>query len=142
MEFNKIKGNIFKFINKKDYIAHCISSDCQMQMGFAFDVERIYKIKHLLLARGEDERNHPTCIREKTVFNLITKKYYWGKPTYKTLRKSLEKMKELMIEEGIEHISIPKIGTGLDKLQWSKVEEIIKDVFKDTDIKIDVYYFK
>jgi hypothetical protein len=31
---------------------------------------------------------------------------------------------------------MPIIGCGLDRLQWDKVSEIIKDVFKDTDIEI------
>lgn len=31
---------------------------------------------------------------------------------------------------------MPKIGCGLDKLEWDKVEEIIKETFKDCDIDI------
>jgi hypothetical protein len=31
---------------------------------------------------------------------------------------------------------MPKIGYGLDRLQWGKTKEIIQEVFKDTDIEI------
>lgn len=33
-------------------------------------------------------------------------------------------------------IAKPKIGCGLDKLEWSKVKAIIEEVFADTDIEI------
>ena len=35
---------------------------------------------------------------------------------------------------------MPKIGCGLDKLQWGKVREIIKEEFKDVDIQIEIRY--
>ena len=33
-------------------------------------------------------------------------------------------------------IAMPKIGSGLDRLNWQDVEQIIKDVFADTDVEI------
>ena len=35
--------------------------------------------------------------------------------------------------------AMPKIGCGLDKLDWNVVITIIKNVFLETTIKIDVY---
>ena len=37
---------------------------------------------------------------------------------------------------------MPKIGCGLDKLDWNVVITIIKNVFLETTIKIDVYYLE
>ena len=34
---------------------------------------------------------------------------------------------------------MPKIGCGLDKLDWNAVRTMIKNVFLETPIKIDVY---
>ena len=34
---------------------------------------------------------------------------------------------------------MPKIGCGLDKLDWNVVITIIKNVFFETTIRIDVY---
>lgn len=31
---------------------------------------------------------------------------------------------------------MPKIGCGLDRLQWDKVKEIIINTFKDIDLEI------
>ena len=35
---------------------------------------------------------------------------------------------------------MPRIGCGLDKLNWKNVKNMIKEIFKDTDIAIEVYY--
>lgn len=40
----------------------------------------------------------------------------------------------------VKYLAMPKIGCGLDRLQWSKVREIIKEEFKDLDIEIEVRY--
>lgn len=40
----------------------------------------------------------------------------------------------------IKYLAMPKIGCGLDRLQWGKVREIIQDKFKDLDIEIEVRY--
>jgi O-acetyl-ADP-ribose deacetylase (regulator of RNase III) len=73
---------------------------------------------------------------------LITKEKYWNKPTYETLRQSLESMKqEMLFFDGmVTKLAIPKIGCGLDRLQWDKVKEIIKDVFNDMEVEILVCY--
>ena len=39
----------------------------------------------------------------------------------------------------IEKISIPRLSTGLDKLNWLKVKGIITDAFLNSPIKITVY---
>jgi hypothetical protein len=35
---------------------------------------------------------------------------------------------------------MPKIGCGLDGLDWDIVSTLIKGVFSDTDVNIQVYY--
>ena len=35
---------------------------------------------------------------------------------------------------------MPRIGCGLDRLRWKKVREIIKSIFQDTDLEIEVYF--
>ncbi|NXI48759.1 OARD1 deacetylase, partial [Chloroceryle aenea] len=61
------------------------------------------------------------------------------KPTYDSMRKSLEAMKSHCLNNGVTDISMPRIGCGLDGLDWNKVSAILGEVFEDTDIKITVY---
>lgn len=73
------------------------------------------------------------------VFNLITKERYFNKPTYETISDSLDKMKTICLEIGVKKLAMPVIGCGLDRLEWDRVSEIIKDVFNDTNIEIIIY---
>ncbi|NWR77359.1 OARD1 deacetylase, partial [Centropus unirufus] len=61
------------------------------------------------------------------------------KPTYENMRKSLEAMKDHCLHNGVTDISMPRIGCGLDRLEWDKVSSILEEVFEGTDIKITVY---
>lgn len=69
----------------------------------------------------------------------ILQERYWHKPTYLSLRSSLEAMKCHALQHSVTAIAMPRIGCGLDGLVWDRVREILTDVFKDTDIKISVY---
>lgn len=73
------------------------------------------------------------------VYYLITKKRASHKPTYENLQKSLEATKCHCLKNGVTDLSMPRIGCGLDRLQWENVSAIIEEVFEATDIKITVY---
>uniref|UniRef100_UPI0037E80591 ADP-ribose glycohydrolase OARD1-like n=1 Tax=Semicossyphus pulcher TaxID=241346 RepID=UPI0037E80591 len=73
------------------------------------------------------------------VYYLITKKKASQKPTYDSLRESLEDMKSHCVLNGVTRISMPRIGCGLDRLAWERVSEILEQVFEHTDISITVY---
>lgn len=75
-------------------------------------------------------------------FNLVTKEKYWQKPTYDSLKTALvnarinAKILALMNDDKPVKLAMPKIGCGLDHLQWVKVKEIIEEVFANTDVEI------
>lgn len=41
----------------------------------------------------------------------------------------------IMSDENVK-FAMPRIGCGLDRLQWDKVKTIIEEVFADTDVEI------
>lgn len=50
-------------------------------------------------------------------------------------------MREKIIKNGnIKRLVMPKIGCGLDRLSWEKVEPMIKEIFKNLDIEIIICY--
>ena len=53
-------------------------------------------------------------------------------------------MKGMMLsfdEEGaLGDVAMPTIGSGLDRLDWVKVKEIILDVFKDVHVTVVIVY--
>ena len=145
MKFNEQKGNLFE-LDKKYSLTHCISQDCAMGAGIAVQFDKKFKGMKDYCKRVIKENNlsFPVVIPfnedDRTVFNLVTKRVYYSKPTYKTITKCIQDMVSMCKEFNIKYLVMPKIGCGLDRLQWGKVREIIKEKFKDLDIEIEVRY--
>lgn len=126
------------------YLAHCISADFGMGKGIVVEFNKRFDMKNKLRGKYVDWIRYwdnsgecrGDCLREGRVFNLITKRNYWSKPTYKTLTNALEHMNILCKANKIRKLAMPLIGCGLDGLKWDRVSEIIQKVFKDTDIEI------
>lgn len=141
MEYKLIQDDVF---NHKDcYYAHCISRDYALGAGIAVEFDKRYDMRNRLLKLAEEkpETLDEKCIEVENVFNLITKEKYWEKPSYNSLEESLLEMKEkLSKNKNIKKLVIPKIGCGLDRLSWDKVEPMVQEIFKDLDIEIVVCY--
>lgn len=141
MEYKLIQDDVF---NHKDcYYAHCISRDYALGAGIAVEFDKRYDMRNRLLKLAEEkpETLDEKCIEVENVFNLITKEKYWQKPSYKSLEESLLEMKEkLSKNKNIKKLVMPKIGCGLDRLSWDKVEPMVQEIFKNLDIEIVVCY--
>ena len=123
------------------YLAHCISGDYSLGAGIAAQFVDIYNMRYKLhrnypIPDGEKFANVGEALLVDNVFNLVTKDRVYHKPTYDTLIETLEDMKEQCENLDIDKIAMPRIGCGLDGLSWDTVEEIIKEVFEDTDMEI------
>ncbi|MBQ7673215.1 MAG: macro domain-containing protein [Alphaproteobacteria bacterium] len=133
------------------WFAQCISADFGMGKGIAVEFNKRYDMKNEVISfylensidgsrdltnAWDFARNQGFCLWVNRVFNLVTKRNYWSKPTYETLENSLRIMKQSVVQSPVKKIAMPQIGCGLDKLKWEKVSKIIQDVFKDTDIEI------
>ncbi len=134
MIFIEVVQDLFT-VDKDFYLAHCIAADYGMGAGIAVPIAKKYHLRNSL------KTNFPnpevgSCKLYNKVFNLITKQRSSGKPYYNTLTSSILDMKAQAIELGIKKIAMPKIGCGLDRLQWVHVREIIQLLFEDTDIEI------
>ena len=130
--FKEEHGNLFE-VSDKYYLAHCVSTDCALGTGIAVQFQKRFKLKESLKASAPKVGQ---AVRINRVFNLFTKKVYYGKPTYESLTSALQDMKAQCITENVKFLAMPKIASGLDRLNWSKVRDIIKKVFNDIDIEI------
>lgn len=135
------------------YLAHCISADCSLGGGIAKTIDEIFNMRYYLLATFGEESKHKnlTLMNEfdevggeavlcGNVFNLVTKKNVYDKPTYKNLTESLLDMRQIMCDFGIKKIAMPQIGCGLDMLDWGIVTDIINEVFTNVDCTILICY--
>lgn len=134
------------FTVPKDYIlVHCISADLAMGAGIAKEFAR-RGVKAELQKEYQDIEVGDCLVSNATdwgvEFNLVTKEKYWQKPTYDSLKTALvnarinAKILALMNDDKPVKLAMPKIGCGLDHLQWVKVKEIIEEVFANTDVEI------
>lgn len=136
MTYREIYGDLFN-VDKKYYLAHCISADFALGKGIAVEFNKRYDMKKKLHNQFiVNDDCWPTCYMIDNVFNLVTKEKYWHKPTYQTLRGALVDMRKHIERYDIKYVAMPMIGSGLDRLEWLKVSEIIKDVFKNSDVEI------
>ncbi|XP_005026882.4 ADP-ribose glycohydrolase OARD1 isoform X1 [Anas acuta] len=134
-----VKGDLFS-CPQTDALAHCISEDCRMGAGIAVLFKKKFGGVQELLDQQKKTGEVAVLQRDdRYIYYLITKKKVSHKPTYEDMRKSLEAMKTHCLNNGVTDISMPKIGCGLDRLDWDKVSAILGEVFEDTDIKITVY---
>lgn len=129
-------------VSEDYYLAHCISADFGMGKGIVVEFNKRFDMKNKLQTKYPNFVNDYHHYRyggmaliEGRVVNLITKERYWQKPTYETLRNALN-IARIRLPLDCKKIAMPVIGCGLDRLEWSKVSDIIKDVFYDTNIEI------
>lgn len=136
MLFTEEKGNVFE-VDSKYYLVHCISRDCAMSAGIAVDFQHKFHLRDRILSQRPQVGD---CVMVDKVFNLITKKYYYNKPTYESLYETLFGLLDMCLHNKIQYLAMPKIGCGLDQLSWPKVREAIQTIFKAYDINILIRY--
>ena len=126
-------GNL---LESKDSLAHCISSDFKMSAGIARSIKR--KFPYNL----PESTNSPLFFQQlddRFIYHLVTKKCFFQKPTYDSLRQSLDTMTFHANTHKVTEISMPKAGCGLDRLEWHKFERRIREICAQSNLTITVY---
>ena len=119
------------------YLAHCISADFALGAGIAKTFDEVYNMRFKLFREYNDYKYEGgDALPIDNVFNLVTKPKCYHKPRYESVREALETMKDIMEMSAITKIAMPKISSGLDRLDWDEVYEIIVEVFEGTNIEI------
>lgn len=139
MKYTEVRKDLFT-LDESYYLAHCIASDLIMGAGIAVLFQKKFSLREKIRLTGPQYPG--SCVLVDNIFNLITKGKSYSKPTYTTLGTSLKKMKIICDEMGIKKLAMPKIGCGLDKLQWLVVKDMILNLFKESDIEIIVCDWK
>lgn len=152
MKYSVIKMDLFKM--PEDYVlGHCISSDFCLGGGIAVEFVKRFDARERLktwYSKYNFKVIGPSTLLihregEPMIANIVSKEVVWDKPTYDDFTTAVESFRDKVLQlrgtslDRFSHkIAIPKIGCGIDGLDWLKVEDIIKDIFKDTDLEIVV----
>ena len=73
------------------------------------------------------------------IYNLVKKTKFFEKPNQPTLSLALQEMKSHARLYGISTIAIPKIGCGLDQMNWQEIVKLLRDIFAHSNIRIVDY---
>ncbi|XP_023163417.2 ADP-ribose glycohydrolase OARD1 isoform X2 [Drosophila hydei] len=137
----EVDGDLFS-APKTHSLAHCVGADLAMGAGIAVKFKEIYG--HLDELHAQKARSGELAVLkddERYIYYLVTKSQSWSLPSYESLQSSLEKMRDHMVKNNVHKLAIPRIGCGIDGLQWDKVTAILNDVFQREDVDITVYNF-
>ncbi|XP_054263344.1 uncharacterized protein LOC128986823 isoform X2 [Macrosteles quadrilineatus] len=144
-----IKQNIVKqipgdlFSAPHDFaLAHCVAQDFRMGSGIAVKFKNEFKRVGELLDQNVSVGGCAHLdVDGRFIFYLVTKEFSIGKPRYEDLHSSLIALKEKCLQFRVKKLAMPRIGCGLDRLDWSRVKTDINQVFYNTDIEIQIYDF-
>lgn len=123
-----MKGDLFSFC-KDMPIAHCIDATAKMGKGIAVDVAKRFP---------KPSPSSRFCAKRtindagEVCYHLITKYFHFDKPTYESLSQALCGLALMLKRDRVSRIAIPRLGCGLDRLDWAKVRPLIERTLKDT----------
>lgn len=144
MIYKMIHKDLFDMSNDY-YLAHCVNASYTLGAGIAKSFSERFlmgdRLRHVFpQPKGDKAYYVGRALLIGNVFNLVTKVEHYDKPSYGTLRSALEDMRRQCEGLGIQKVAMPKIGCGLDRLEWEKVEAMILDVFGESYITIVICY--
>lgn len=125
-ELIELYGDLFQsqYLNQPNTaILHCVSADYALGAGIAAQIESRYHVRNIL--KSTNRYQYPDCILVNGILNMVTKANYWNKPTYANFELALELVLNVCMQVGITTIIMPRIGCGLDKLDWEHCRNMI-----------------
>ena len=133
-----VYGNENSIVEQPNSIGYCISAIAQMSKGLAqFLSESIPRLRRTCrqanLLRDQKFPLWDSSSR-RYIYNLVTKEKYSDKPDLQTLATTLQIMQAHAKMHGVSTIAIPKIGCGLDQMNWQDVVKLLRDIFAYSEI--------
>ncbi len=146
--YQVIQGDFFQCRRQKRKghtyaLAHCISADATMGAGIAVTFcEHFERLRHRVESEAKVKASlSPIQFEEDNcwVYNLVTKQYHFDLPERRDLLDCLIQMKEHALANQVLEIHMPRLGAGLDCLEWKATEQMILEVFKNQALRLTVY---
>ena len=126
-----------------DYaLAHCVAEDLRTSRGIATVFRKKYAATEELERQGPSVGKALHHLHEgRHLFYLVTKCSSEQKPTYDTLRQSLDDLRSKLLKLRVTKLAIPKLGYGYDGLEWKIVRKMIEETFANSGVSILVCTF-
>lgn len=142
MELPEIRGDLFT-ADESFALAHCVSREFKMGKGIARSFkERFERVDRLLEQNVDVGGVAALNVYGRQVYYLVTKDRFYERPMYEHLEASLVALRDRMRADGVGKLAIPRLGCGLDRLDWERVREMVRQVFAETGIEVRVYFLR
>ncbi|KAG5868418.1 hypothetical protein JTB14_029034 [Gonioctena quinquepunctata] len=98
------------------------------------------KIKEIELDLFELPDNYSLghCVVADLQMSKVTKYLSAEKPEYEDVWNSLKRLEAHVRTHKVKDLTMPRIGCGLDRLNWSKVRNMINLIFQDNEAEITI----
>ena len=136
-----VYGNENSILQQPNSNGHCISANARMSKGIAQILsERVPRLWRTCgranLLKDQVFPFWDSSSRQYN-YNLVTKEKYSNKPDLQILATTLKSMQSHATMHGVSTIAIPKIGRGLDQMNWQDVVKLLRDIFAYSDVQIE-----
>ncbi|KAL4083034.1 hypothetical protein QTP88_028364 [Uroleucon formosanum] len=135
---HKAFGDIFE-TPEEFHLVHCVSGDLKLSRGIALEFRRRYG--HIEKLKQQHPKKTEVAyfkLGSRYILNLVTKEKCWQKPTLQDIYESLLNLRRFCQEVEIKKLAMLRIGSGLDQLDESAVLQMIKYIFRNSGILIQV----
>lgn len=135
MQYIEKYADLFDIDDPDVWFIQCISADFACGKGIAVEFNKRFNTKQELQKsyRPNVWNGNGYCLATSHVLNLVTKAKYYMKPSEKTMRTALEMLCDIVVAYGIKSIAMPKIGCGLDQMDWIIVKGLVQKIFGNID---------
>ncbi|CAG7734044.1 unnamed protein product [Allacma fusca] len=120
-------------------LAHCVSRDFRMSKGIALLFKRAFGNQDTLKSRGAKVGEVVELKKGGNyILYAITKEHYNDKPSIKDFVMTMKALAAKCDQLKIKKIAVPRLGCGLDKLEWPTVKQSIIECFRDHPVTVRV----
>ena len=137
------QGDLFTDAPLGASLAHCVSADLAMGKGIALTFKK--RFQQLDVLHDQQPQVGATLVLPNPevhgayVFYLVTKERAFDKPSLRSLAAALDALREACRVRGVTTLAMPRIGTGLDRLDWAHVRRLLEAAFAGSGIALHVY---
>ncbi|XP_030373361.1 uncharacterized protein LOC115623243 [Scaptodrosophila lebanonensis] len=141
-QITEAKGNLFSAPDNFALV-HSVSADFAMCSGINLQ----FKCKFGQVDELKKQNRHigNVAVLEQDgryIYNLVTKERSHEKCTYTALYYALLAMREHMHEHNVNKLAIPRLGCGIDRLDWLRVRSLLELVFAEDSVDIIAFFYE
>ncbi|KAH8370622.1 hypothetical protein KR093_004348 [Drosophila rubida] len=141
-QITEAKGNLFS-APENFALVHSVSADFAMCAGI--NLQFRCKFGHVDDLKKQQKHTGNVAVLEqggRFIYNLVTKERAHEKCTYTALYYALLAMREHMRENGVSKLAIPRLGCGIDRLDWLRVRSLLELVFVSDSVDIIAFFYE